>query len=342
MRSFLAPLVRLSCGLPILAAALGASGCAPASPPPVAPLPARAPAQQASVPDLPALAQDKPTPAPAPEVTPAPSVAAPAAVTTTTRGIATSPVPATKIAEPAISLYRYGPVYPAASSTAMISKQSEEALLRSGWIDIGSLEVSAPLLDCRGSGSCKPISGEDVSSLLRREAGLMGGEQVTLFRDRKQVSQAVCDPALADACSVVGTRVLEQSGGVVWRRVPELAPLRLLVYAAAHGDLATVNLLLAQNTDPDTIDPRLGMAPLHFAAQGGHAEVVATLLRHHAQIELVDRAGTTPLGYAAFITSTTPARCLAANVLRRAGANEPPAPAHGNPIDFPPPARCPR
>jgi Ankyrin repeats (3 copies) len=341
MRSFLAPLV--------LAAALGASGCAPASPPTVAPLMAKAPAQQASVPhkqapapDQQAPALDKQPPASAPQATPASPAMASATMTTTTKGIATGPVPATEIAVPAIFLSRYGPVYPAASDAATISKQSEEALRRSGWIDIGSLEVSAPLLDCRSPAPCKPISGEDVNSLLRREAGLMGGEQVTLFRDRKQVNQAVCDPAFANACSVVGTRVLEQSGGVVWRRVPELAPLRLLVYAAAHGDLATVNLLLAQSTDPDTIEPRLGMAPLHFAAQEGHAEVVAALLRHHAQIELVDRAGTTPLGYAAFITSPTPARCLAANVLRRAGAKEPPTPIHGNPIDFPPPARCPR
>lgn len=103
-----------------------------------------------------------------------------------------------------------------------------------------------------------------------------------------------------------------------------------------------MNLLLFQNADPDTIEPRLGMAPLHFAAQRGDAAVVAALLRHHARIELVDRAGTTPLGYAAFIESPTPARCLAANVLRRAGAKEPPTPHHGNLVDFPPPGRCPR
>lgn len=204
---------RLSCGLPILAAALGASGCTHAAPPAAIAQQASVPGKQAPALDREAPAPDTQTPAPDQRLTPVPPAMASAATTTTIKGTATGPVSGKDIAEPAISLHRYGPVYPAASEAVTISKQSEEALRRSGFIDIGSLEVSAPLLDCRGPAPCKPIPGEDANSLLRREAGLMGGERVTLFQDRKQHSQAVCDPASADVCSVVGTRALEQSGG---------------------------------------------------------------------------------------------------------------------------------
>jgi hypothetical protein len=249
----------------------------------------------------------------------------------------------TAIAEPAIDLIRYGPAFPAANGAATISKESEEALLRSGWIVIGWLDVHVPVLDCtRGPAPCQPIPGEDADAMLRREAGQIGGERVTLIRSREQQNQAVCGSSFGGGCSVVGSRVMDRIMGSVWRRVPELAPLRLLLYAAEHGDLGTVNRLLDQKVDPDTFDPRLGRAPLHVAALNGHAEVVAALLRHHARIELVDAAGYTPLGYAAFIEPPTPFRCRAASVLRRAGAKEPPTPNHGNPIDFPPPGRCPR
>ena len=50
-----------------------------------------------------------------------------------------------------------------------------------------------------------------------------------------------------------------------------------LLEAAHRGDLAQVQLLLAQGTDVDAADGH-GMVSLHFAASAGHLEVVRALL----------------------------------------------------------------
>ena len=60
-----------------------------------------------------------------------------------------------------------------------------------------------------------------------------------------------------------------------------------LLEAAHRGDLAQVQLLLAQGTNVDAADGH-GMVSLHFAASAGHLEVVRALLAASAKVNAVD------------------------------------------------------
>jgi ankyrin repeat protein len=81
-------------------------------------------------------------------------------------------------------------------------------------------------------------------------------------------------------------------------------------YAAANGDAAEVERLLACGADPGEADA-VEFTPLHFAAQEQHPAVVAVLLRAGADIRARDRWGNTPLWRAVFtahgdvVTSST-------------------------------------
>jgi hypothetical protein len=73
-----------------------------------------------------------------------------------------------------------------------------------------------------------------------------------------------------------------------------------LVYVA-RGDKAEdpekVALLLAWGAAVDAVGPR-GRTALHYAAAGGHAQVVRVLLAHGADRSLRDESGATPLALA--------------------------------------------
>lgn len=79
-----------------------------------------------------------------------------------------------------------------------------------------------------------------------------------------------------------------------------------LMMAALKGQLAQVRALIARDADVN----KPGWAPLHYAATGGHLEVMALLLEHHAFIDAESPNGSTPLMMAAMYGSPQAVRLL--------------------------------
>ncbi len=79
-----------------------------------------------------------------------------------------------------------------------------------------------------------------------------------------------------------------------------------LNWACAYGHVEVVRFLLERNVD--VTQRHRGETPLHHAAYGGHAEIVALLLQHGAPVNVEDEtwAGT-PLGWALYAWSNLPA-----------------------------------
>ena len=65
--------------------------------------------------------------------------------------------------------------------------------------------------------------------------------------------------------------------------------------AAAFGDLACLDKLLSEGTDPDWVNPGTGLTPLLVATMNGRAECVLSLLRAGADIYAADSQGSTAL-----------------------------------------------
>lgn len=70
-------------------------------------------------------------------------------------------------------------------------------------------------------------------------------------------------------------------------------------YAAAEGRLGDAEQALREGANPGQPDAD-GWTPLHFAAQGQHADVAAVLLRAGAPVDAADKHGKTPLAVALF------------------------------------------
>jgi ankyrin repeat protein len=85
-----------------------------------------------------------------------------------------------------------------------------------------------------------------------------------------------------------------------------------LMMAALKGHTALVKKLIDKGADVN----KPGWAPLHYAATGGHLEIMSLLLEHHAFIDAESPNGTTPLMMAAHYG--TPA---AVKLLLEAGAD---------------------
>lgn len=85
-----------------------------------------------------------------------------------------------------------------------------------------------------------------------------------------------------------------------------------LMLAALNGDLELCQLLIARNADVN----KTGWTPLHYAATGGHLDVMRLLLDEHAYIDAESPNRTTPLMMAAMYG--TPA---AVKTLLEAGAD---------------------
>ena len=74
-----------------------------------------------------------------------------------------------------------------------------------------------------------------------------------------------------------------------------------LLAATIRGDLPTVQRWLGAGIDPNAAHELLAdWSPLHYAAQLGHAEIIAALLDHSAHPRLADRHGETPLMQAGY------------------------------------------
>lgn len=79
---------------------------------------------------------------------------------------------------------------------------------------------------------------------------------------------------------------------VEWRSPKDESPLML---AALKGHTALARKLIARDADVN----KPGWAPLHYAASGGHLEIMALLIEHHAYINAESPNKTTPLMMAA-------------------------------------------
>jgi ankyrin repeat protein len=70
-------------------------------------------------------------------------------------------------------------------------------------------------------------------------------------------------------------------------------------WACAYGRMEVVKFLVETNIDINAL--HRGETPLHWAAYGGHGEIVQLLLRHRARTEIRDETfGGTPLGWAVY------------------------------------------
>ena len=79
-----------------------------------------------------------------------------------------------------------------------------------------------------------------------------------------------------------------------------------LMYAALHGDLKTVKVLV----DKGAAVNREGWSPLHYAASSGHVEVMKFLLENHAYIDAASPGNVTPLMMTARHNQTSASRLL--------------------------------
>ncbi|WP_427912152.1 ankyrin repeat domain-containing protein [Ramlibacter sp. MMS24-I3-19] len=79
-----------------------------------------------------------------------------------------------------------------------------------------------------------------------------------------------------------------------------------LMMAALKGQTALAKRLIDRDADVN----KPGWAPLHYAATGGHLEVMELLLEHYAFIDAQSPNGTTPLMMAAMYGSTAAVKLL--------------------------------
>ncbi|MGV3571132.1 MAG: ankyrin repeat domain-containing protein [Ramlibacter sp.] len=90
---------------------------------------------------------------------------------------------------------------------------------------------------------------------------------------------------------------------VEWRNAKDESPLMI---AALRGHTDIVRKLIARDADVN----KPGWAPLHYAATGGHLEIMALLLEHHAFIDAQSPNNTTPLMMAAHYGSPAAVKLL--------------------------------
>jgi uncharacterized protein len=79
-----------------------------------------------------------------------------------------------------------------------------------------------------------------------------------------------------------------------------------LMYAALHGDLKTVKVLVEKGAEVN----REGWSPLHYAASSGNVEVIKFLLENHAYIDAASPGNVTPLMMTARHNQTSASRLL--------------------------------
>jgi ankyrin repeat protein len=90
---------------------------------------------------------------------------------------------------------------------------------------------------------------------------------------------------------------------VEWRTPKDESPLMI---AALKGHTDLVRKLIARDADVN----KPGWTPLHYAATGGHLEIMGLLLEHHAFIDAQSPNKTTPLMMAAHYGSPAAVKLL--------------------------------
>lgn len=74
---------------------------------------------------------------------------------------------------------------------------------------------------------------------------------------------------------------------------------KMFIKACQEGDIQAVVLQIKRGIDVNGTDDNAQSAPLHWAAQSGHADIVQTLLSNNADVDQVNKGGLTALHYAA-------------------------------------------
>ena len=64
--------------------------------------------------------------------------------------------------------------------------------------------------------------------------------------------------------------------------------------AIRTGDADAVRALLEHGANPNTAEPQLQLTPLMVAAEAGYTEIVASLIKGGADIQVRTRTGATP------------------------------------------------
>ena len=86
--------------------------------------------------------------------------------------------------------------------------------------------------------------------------------------------------------------------GCVGRLIAPAPPPRGIWRAADQGNIEAVKKHLDAGVDIHMLDKKYGFAPLHYAADGGHKEIVELLLAKGADVNQRDKIGMTPLDWA--------------------------------------------
>lgn len=171
--------------------------------------------------------------------------------------------------------------------------------LVAGWMSVAPLagfaQVSAPASEASFLDALAHDSEKDVRTWLLRG---MNPNLVTADQT----------PALVHAASKKAYRAI-----LVLLETPETDVNRLnargesaLMLASLHGEIDVVRKLLAKGAEINKPD----WTPLHYAATGGHVEIVKLLLDQHAYVDALSPNKTTPLMMAARHRNSALARLL--------------------------------
>ena len=118
------------------------------------------------------------------------------------------------------------------------------------------------------------------------------------------------------------TREMQQFGSEVFGR-------KYLMLASSYGNTEMVEYMLDNGADPGPYVKKTLDTPLHYAAGGGHVEVIEVLLKAGANVNALDNFGKTPLHWTADANQPD-----AAVALLNAGADPSPWSRFGTPLDI--------
>jgi ankyrin repeat protein len=97
---------------------------------------------------------------------------------------------------------------------------------------------------------------------------------------------------------------VERAGHFAAGQADDPDGLTPLMRAAARGDLAQVNALLAKGADPNASTPAQRVTALMCAAYFGHGPVIKALLGKGARLELKDAQGAAAVDWSALADHT--------------------------------------
>ena len=172
------------------------------------------------------------------------------------------------------------------------------------------------LLLASGSGA-EVAAKEEAGSIAADAAGEKNARSKAQEPADHYAASGVNTPYARPAGSAVGkTRAMSTAGSEVDGR--DRGDGTALTRAAARGDIAAVQLLLADKANPNLADPKDGRTALGIAAAQGRADIVRALLAGGADPNKRDRSGDTAMS----IVQRT-GKIQIGRLLKQAGAKTP-------------------